>query len=86
MPAHDRPKRQSVKATTKAERAEIDAARKAGKNAEADTAQNELEKIWKDVFPTLNDYKPPYDVILKCRETIATQILNLKNGEKHIRV
>lgn len=27
MPAHDRPKRQSVKATTKAERAEIDAAR-----------------------------------------------------------
>ena len=27
MPAHDRPKRQSVKATTKAEQAEIDAAR-----------------------------------------------------------
>ena len=27
MPSHDRPKRQSVKATTKAEQAEIDAAR-----------------------------------------------------------
>lgn len=63
-------------------RTEIAAARKDGRAGAAQAAQAELDKIWIDVFPTLNDYKPPYAVILGCREKIAEQILALQKAVK----
>lgn len=63
-------------------RKEIAAAEKDGRAEAAKSAQADLDKIWNDVFPTLNDYKPPYETILNCREKIAEQILNLKKGVK----
>jgi hypothetical protein len=63
-------------------RKEIATAEKDGRAEAAKTAQAELDKIWNDVFPTLNDYKPPYESILNARGKIAEQILILKKGAK----
>jgi len=58
-------------------RARIAEARRAGRAAEADRAEAVLQAIWKDVFPTLNDYNPPYETILASRRKIAEAILAL---------
>lgn len=59
-------------------RDEIKKAREAGRTAEADGAQATLDRIWRDVFPTLNDYNPPYETILECRRQIAAAIVKLR--------
>jgi len=59
-------------------RRDIAAARKQGLGDAADKAQAVLDGIWKDVFPTLNDYNPGYRLILQSREKIARAILALR--------
>ena len=58
-------------------RQKITAARLAGKTAAADAAQTVLDDIWATVFPTLNDYRPAYPVVLDCRRRVAAAILAL---------
>ncbi len=48
-------------------RQKIDEARKAGKDDAAEKAQKVLDEIWRNVFPTLNDYEPEYESIHECR-------------------
>jgi len=53
-------------------------AKEKGWDKEAEKAQNILENIWNDVFPTLNDYNMPYELILACREKVASAIEQLQ--------
>ena len=59
-------------------RQEIAKAREAGRAEAADTAQAVLDRIWKEVFPTLNDYAPEYGRIFECRRRIAEAALSLR--------
>ncbi len=59
-------------------REEIAAVRKGGRAAEADKAQAVLDTIWKEVFPTLNDYAPAWERMEECRRQVAEAILALK--------
>ncbi len=59
-------------------RREIDNAKKAGKTSEAAKAENVLDSVWENVFPTKNHYKPDYEVILDSRDKIADAIIDLK--------
>ena len=59
-------------------RQRIAAARKQGKTAPADKAQSVLDAIWRDVFPTLNDYEPDYAQYARCRRLLAEAVLALR--------
>jgi hypothetical protein len=59
-------------------RRRIAAAREKGLTEAADRAQAVLETIWRDVFPTLNNYNPPYAEILAARERVGQAILDLQ--------
>jgi hypothetical protein len=59
-------------------RQELARVRKKGKKKAADQAEKTLENIWKDVFPTLNDYEPEYNQIYECRRKLADAIIELK--------
>jgi len=59
-------------------RRRIAAAREAGATAAAQKAEAVLDKIWGDLFPTLNHYNPPYAEILAAREAVAAAILSLQ--------
>jgi hypothetical protein len=59
-------------------RQDIAAARQKGRTAEADRAQAVLDGVWKDVFPTLNDYAPPYPRIEESRHKLAEAIVVLQ--------
>jgi len=59
-------------------RGEIAKAREAGRKEAADKAQAVLDSIWREVFPTLNDYNPEYGKILECRRQIAEAVLELR--------
>lgn len=45
---------------------------------QAKKAQAVLDGVWAGVFPTLNDYDPPYERILESREKIAGAIIELQ--------
>ncbi|MCX7706374.1 MAG: DUF4091 domain-containing protein, partial [bacterium] len=49
-----------------------------GLTEHAEAAEKILQDIWNNTFPTLNDYKPEYQLILQSREKIAQSILNLQ--------
>lgn len=53
-------------------------ARAQGRTEQADRARATLERIWDEVFPTLNDYRPEYETIMRCRRQVAEAILALK--------
>lgn len=53
-------------------------AKRKGLQKQADEAEQTLQDIWKTIFPTLNDYKPEYYLILQARERVAQEILKLK--------
>jgi hypothetical protein len=53
-------------------------AKKKGLNAQADKAQGVLDAIWKNVFPTLNDYRPEYSLIYDSRQQVAEAIIDLQ--------
>ena len=63
-------------------RQKIDEARKAGKDDAAEKAQKVLDEIWRNVFPTLNDYEPEYESIYECRRKLARAILELSGTAK----
>ncbi|MCM8769374.1 MAG: hypothetical protein NC911_06870 [Candidatus Omnitrophica bacterium] len=49
---------------------------------EAEKAEKKLEEIWQSFFPTLNDYCPPYSVLMECREAVAKAIEELQTKLK----
>jgi hypothetical protein len=59
-------------------RKEIAQARARGQQKAADDADFVLNKIWKDVYPTRNDYRPDYALILQARKLVAEEILRLQ--------
>jgi hypothetical protein len=59
-------------------RSRIAEARKKGLADAADKADAVLAAIWKDVFPTLNDYNPAFARVLESRERVAAAILDLQ--------
>ena len=59
-------------------RKEISTARESGHPEEAAKSQAVLDKVWADVFPTLNDYRPENSKIIEARRAIAENILELK--------
>ena len=63
-------------------RSRIAEARAAGRIEAADKAQAALDGIWKEVFPALNDYAPPYEKFLESRRKVAEAILALREGAK----
>jgi hypothetical protein len=58
-------------------RQRLAAARAAGRDEAAHRAQAVLDGVWREVFPTLNHYRPSYEAILESRERIAAAILDL---------
>jgi hypothetical protein len=48
----------------------------------ADRAQGTLDGIWRDVFPTLNDYHPPYEKVYASRHAVGQAILDLQAALK----
>ena len=63
-------------------RSRIAEAREAGRTEAADKAQAVLDGIWKEVFPSLNDYAPPYEKFFESRRKIAEAILALPERTK----
>jgi hypothetical protein len=63
-------------------RALIAQAREKGLKDAAGKAQAVLDGIWAEVFPTLNDYAPPYGKIVESREKIAAAVLELQAALK----
>jgi hypothetical protein len=59
-------------------RTRIAQARQKGLAKEADQAQAVLDGIWRDVFPTLNDYAPDFNRLLESRTKVAEAILALQ--------
>jgi hypothetical protein len=57
----------------------IAAAEKSGHAEAAAQAQATIDDIWSNVFPTLNDYQPPYDKIVECRDRVARAIVALNH-------
>lgn len=49
-----------------------------GRAVEASKAEGTLNSIWRDVFPTLNDYRPPYTTVMESRRQVATAIMDLQ--------
>lgn len=56
----------------------ISQARQKGMGTEADKADAVLNSIWTNVFPTLNDYRPKYEVYYTLRKQVADAILELQ--------
>jgi hypothetical protein len=56
----------------------IEQARAADRPAAADAAQGVLDGIWRETFPSLSHYNPPYEELLARREQAAQAILALK--------
>jgi hypothetical protein len=63
-------------------RRRIAAARQAGQAAAADQAQAALDTIWREVFPTLNHYNPPYERMMASRAQLAAAIVSLPPVKK----
>ena len=63
-------------------RKEIAKVREKGHKKAAEKAQAVLDKIWKEVFPTMNDYRPEYAKILQARKAIAEEIVKLQKIKK----
>lgn len=57
-------------------------ARKRGDVEKAAKGQAVLDEIWEEVFPTLNDYGPPYEKIHESREKVAQAIVELEPVKK----
>lgn len=57
-------------------------ARAKKKDAAADRAQAVLDGLWRDVFPTLNDYAPDYAKFYECRRKVAEAIVVLQGEVK----
>ena len=59
----------------------IERAAKEGRAAaEAAAANDVLEDIWKDLFPSLNHYNPPYAALMAARERVAGSIVRLQSA------
>ncbi len=64
-------------------RERIAAAKKRGEHSKAEKAQAVLDGIWKDVFPTLNDYHPSFEEVMDSRRKVAEAILELGEENTH---
>ena len=57
-------------------------AEKANRPDLADQGKAVLDDIWKNVFPTLNDYRPPYDTVMTSRDRVAREVVLLGSALK----
>jgi hypothetical protein len=59
-------------------RSEIADARAKGMEVAARQSEAVMDTIWRETFPTLNDYAPDYQRMLECRTRIAQAIVDLR--------